>query len=59
MLDSLIAAVLLHGPAVLQAIGAVVTCATVIVKLTPSQEDDALLAKVIKFLDYFSVVNPK
>jgi hypothetical protein len=40
-------------------IGAVVTIATFIVGLTPTQKDDAILAKVVKFLDYFSVVNPK
>lgn len=45
--------------AVLAAWGALVALATVIVKLTPTQSDDALLAKVVKFLDNFSVVNPK
>ena len=40
-------------------IGAVVTVATLVVKLTPSQKDDAILAYVVKFLDYFSTVNPK
>lgn len=39
--------------------GAVVIIATAIVKLTPSQKDDAILAKVIAFLDMFSTVNPK
>lgn len=39
--------------------GAVVVLATLIVKITPSQKDDALLAKVVKFFDNFSVVNPK
>lgn len=40
-------------------IGGVVTIATVIVGFTPTQKDDAILAKVVAFLDYFSVVNPK
>lgn len=38
---------------------ALVTMCSVIVKLTPTQRDDAVLAKVIKVLDYLSVVNPK
>ena len=40
-------------------LGAVVTVATLVVKLTPSQKDDAILAYVVKFLDYFSIVAPK
>ena len=43
---------------VLAIIGGVVSVASLVVKLTPSQADDAVLAKVIKVLDYFSVVNP-
>lgn len=39
-------------------IGAIVTAATVIVRITPSQKDDSVLEKVVHFLDYFSVVNP-
>ncbi len=39
--------------------GAVVAAATLIVKATPSQADDAILAKVVKIADWFSVVNPK
>lgn len=42
----------------LAVIGAIVTAATIIVKITPSQEDDKILAKIITFLDFFSVVNP-
>ena len=33
--------------------------ASVIVKATPSQKDDAVLAKIIKILDCVSVVNAK
>lgn len=40
-------------------LGAFVTFASVVVKVTPTQKDDAILAKVIAFLDYFSVVTPK
>lgn len=42
----------------LAVIGALVTAATIIVKITPSQKDNAVLAKIITFLDFFSVVNP-
>ncbi len=59
MLDSIALLILNHGKDVLAAIGALVTCASVIVRLTPSQKDDAILAKVIAFLDHFSVVAPK
>lgn len=47
-----------HYQDVLAIIGGVVSVATVIVKLTPTQKDDAVLAKIIKVLDYFSIVNP-
>jgi hypothetical protein len=40
-------------------IGGLVTVATVVVGFTPTQKDDAILAKIVKVLDYFSVVNPK
>lgn len=39
-------------------IGVIVSAASVIVKATPTQKDDAILAKVIKILDAFSVFNP-
>lgn len=44
---------------ILAAFGAVVAAASAVVKLTPSQADDAVLAKVIKVLDYVSIFNPK
>ncbi len=40
-------------------IGAAVTFATVVVKVTPSTADDAILAKVVQALNWISVVNPK
>ena len=42
----------------LAVIGALVTAATVIVKITPSQIDNAGLEKIITFLAFFSVVIP-
>lgn len=39
--------------------GAAVALASAIVKATPSQSDDAILAKVVKVLDWFSVAYPK
>ena len=43
---------------ILEIIGAVVTLATIIVKLTPTEKDDAILSKIIKVLSIFSLVNP-
>jgi hypothetical protein len=40
-------------------LGGAVTFATLIVGLTPSTKDDAILAKVVGVLNYFSVLNPK
>ena len=42
---------------VLQIIGGVVSVATLFVKLTPTQKDDALVSKVIKILSAFSLCN--
>ena len=58
-MTDVIAWVQAHWTEILAAWGALVAFATVVVKLTPTQKDDAILAKVIKLLDYFSVVNPK
>ena len=44
---------------ILAVYGAVVACATVIIKITPTQADDAILAKVIYVVNLFSTVNPK
>lgn len=43
----------------LEIFGAAVTLASLIVKLTPSTKDDAILAKVVKVFDLLSVVNTK
>ena len=37
--------------------GTVVAAASIIVKATPSQKDDAFLAKVVKVMDFVSIVN--
>ncbi|MBR4127763.1 MAG: hypothetical protein IKR09_09350 [Alphaproteobacteria bacterium] len=39
--------------------GTVVAAASIIVKATPTQKDDAFLAKVVKILDFVSIVNAK
>ena len=46
-----------HSAELLQILGAVVSVATLIVKLTPTQKDDNFLAKVIKILSAFSLCN--
>ena len=46
-----------HAADVLQIIGGVVSVATLVVKLTPTAKDDAILAKVIKVLSAFSLCN--
>lgn len=48
-----------HGETILAWIGGIVSCASIIVKLTPTTKDDSVLEKVINFLDYFSIVNTK
>lgn len=47
-----------HWDEVLQIIGATVAVATIVVKLTPTQKDDTVLAKLIQVLAAFSLVNP-
>ena len=39
--------------------GTLVASASIIVKATKTQKDDAVLAKVVKVLDFLSVVNTK
>lgn len=46
-----------HVDEFLQILGAVVALATLIVKLTPTQKDDAVLSKVIKVLVALSLCN--
>lgn len=43
---------------VLAIIGGIVSVATIIVKLTPTQKDDNALATFIRVLSIFSLVNP-
>jgi hypothetical protein len=38
---------------------ALITFCSVVVKLTPTQKDDAMLNKVITFISYFSIIKPK
>lgn len=40
-------------------IGGIVSCASIIVKLTPTTKDDSILEKVVNVLDYVSVFNTK
>lgn len=46
-----------HWQDVLAIIGGVVSVVTVIVKLTPTQKDDAVLGKIIAVLSALSLVN--
>lgn len=39
--------------------GTIVAAASIIVRATPTQKDDAFLAKVVKVLELVSVVNAK
>ena len=43
----------------LEIFGAIVAFASVIVKLTKTDKDDAFLAKLVKILDWLSIVNTK
>ena len=47
-----------HWNDVLAIIAAVIGLATAIVKITPTQKDNNILAKVIKVLSVFSLCNP-
>lgn len=51
--------IMANSQTILAWIGGIVSCASIIVKLTPTTKDDSVLEKVINFLDYFSVVNTK
>ena len=46
-----------HGAELLQALGAVVALATLIVKLTPTPADDTVLRQVIRVLSALSLCN--
>lgn len=47
-----------HWKDILAIIGGVVTVCSIIVKLTPTQKDDAALEKIIKILAALSLFNP-
>lgn len=57
-METIIDTITEYAPTILAWIGGIVTCASTIVKLTPSTKDDAVLDKIIKVLDHFSVFNP-
>lgn len=38
---------------------ALVTFCSVVVKLTPTQKDDAVLAKIVSILSHFSIIKQK
>lgn len=47
-----------HWKDILAVIGGIVTVASIIVKLTPTQKDDTVLAKIIKILSALGLFNP-
>ena len=47
-----------HWKDILAIIGGIVTVASLIVKLTPTQKDDGVLAKIIKILSALGLFNP-
>ena len=48
-----------HYDELLAIIGGVVSIATIIVKLTPTDKDNKILEKIINFLAKFSIINTK
>ena len=46
-----------HWENIFSWIGLVVTTSSAVVKLTPTTKDDTIVGKVVKVLDYASVVN--
>lgn len=47
-----------HWKDILAIIGAAVTLATLITAATPSTKDDEILAKIVKLLSVFGLLNP-
>lgn len=47
-----------HWKDILAVIGGVVSVASIIVKITPTQKDDNILAKIIKILSIIGIFNP-
>jgi prolipoprotein diacylglyceryltransferase len=56
---NVINAIVEHWDTGLAVLGGLVAVATIIVKATPSQKDDSVLAVIVKIADWLSVVNPK
>lgn len=50
--------IMAHWKDILAVIGGVVTVCSIIVKLTPTQKDDTVLAKIIKILAALGLFNP-
>ena len=48
-----------HWDELLAIIGGIVSVATIIVKLTPTDKDNKVLEKIINFLAKFSIINTK
>lgn len=48
-----------HYTDLLAILGGIISIATIIVKLTPTTKDDAILSKIINLLEKFSLVNTK
>ena len=48
-----------HGADLLAALGALVALATIVVKLTPTQRDDAILERILVWLEKLSLINHK
>ena len=49
----------IHYQDILAIIGGVVSITTIIVKLTPTEKDDAVLTKIVNMLSKLSLVNTK
>ena len=49
--------ILEHGSSILEWIGGIVSCASIIVGLTPTTKDNTALDAVVKVLDNFSIFN--
>jgi hypothetical protein len=58
-MENVISWISANWPNILAIYGAVVACASVIIKITPTQADDAILAKVLAVVDFFSTVAVK
>ena len=48
-----------HYQDILAIIGAIVSIATIIVKITPTEKDDVVLTKIVNMLSKLSLVNTK